>query len=567
LRKRVEDALLARAQGTFLWVGFVVAELSKKSTWTDIIKTLDGLPSGLPAIYGRMLLRTPLSRRPVVVKILRWVTMAVIPLTLEELAAAVQVQSAAADAGLSSDQAILDHLTWCGPILKIHQREVSLIHQSAKDYLLRETPDPDPVLEAFRIKGEEAHAELTEACLECLERSELQHSAVDLAGDPTVQQRSPLLKYAALHWAGHAKHASTHANDVLRLSRPFLRKRSRVRLNWWMYRERKTNRWGFWGDPVPLSMWNDFPVLHMASYFGICLLVRRLLPRKVPFFASGVNAKKGIGRTAMTLAVSGGHEDVVRLLLKRGADVDTMDLEQSAAKGYEAVVRLLLSRGVTDIGEALAYAVARGHETTVQLLLDFATKKKLAIVDRVLLIRAVLGGNEAVVKLLLDSGINTGGKEEMDAAAVLAAQSGQEAVVRLLLNYAPKADLATRDSKLVELAVLTGGETAVRVLLDCGINMGTEEMNAAVVLAARRGQEAVVQLLLDRGADMNSRSSCGETALMEAVRAGNEVLVRLLLTHGVNVNLTNGDGETALGIARAEGHEAVMRLLLSSGAE
>lgn len=172
LRNVVEKALLARSQGTFLWVGFVMAELCNKSTPTEIMATLKDLPSGLPAIYDRMLLRTDKSRRAVLTKALRWVTMAVRPLTLRELAAVTGVQPAVA--GLSSYQSIRDLVTWCGPILKIHHDTVSLIHQSAKDYLLRQTPSDDPEIEEFRISAEEAHAELTRTCLACLERSGLE---------------------------------------------------------------------------------------------------------------------------------------------------------------------------------------------------------------------------------------------------------------------------------------------------------------------------------------------------------------------------------------------------------
>jgi hypothetical protein len=69
-RKNVEDSLLSRSEGTFLWVGFVMDELLQKTTCTEVIETLKILPRGLPAMYSRMLRRTESNRRPTISAIL-----------------------------------------------------------------------------------------------------------------------------------------------------------------------------------------------------------------------------------------------------------------------------------------------------------------------------------------------------------------------------------------------------------------------------------------------------------------------------------------------------------------
>ena len=70
-------------------------ELSEKKTCTEVLETLCALPSGLPALYSRMLLQIESSRRRTSSVILRWVTMAIRPLTLQELAAVIGIQSSA----------------------------------------------------------------------------------------------------------------------------------------------------------------------------------------------------------------------------------------------------------------------------------------------------------------------------------------------------------------------------------------------------------------------------------------------------------------------------------------
>jgi hypothetical protein len=70
-RASVQAALLKRAEGTFLWVGYAMHELSQKQTCSEIWEALEDLPSGLPAIYSRMLLHILAERREVSQAILR----------------------------------------------------------------------------------------------------------------------------------------------------------------------------------------------------------------------------------------------------------------------------------------------------------------------------------------------------------------------------------------------------------------------------------------------------------------------------------------------------------------
>jgi hypothetical protein len=122
-RSYVQAALLQRAEGTFLWVGFAMYELSQKETCIEILEVLENLPTGLPAIYNRMLLQIPARHREVSQAILRWVTMAVRPLRLDELATAVGLQPRHPQ--LTTVEVVRDAVTRCGPLLKIQEREVS----------------------------------------------------------------------------------------------------------------------------------------------------------------------------------------------------------------------------------------------------------------------------------------------------------------------------------------------------------------------------------------------------------------------------------------------------------
>jgi ankyrin repeat protein len=80
-----------------------------------------------------------------------------------------------------------------------------------------------------------------------------------------------------------------------------------------------------------------------------------------------------------------GHEDIVRLLIEKGADVNARvdayepALQVAAANGHENIVRLLLEKGAyvnADAGcnelehIALQVAARRGHKDIVRLLIE-----------------------------------------------------------------------------------------------------------------------------------------------------------------------------------------------------
>jgi hypothetical protein len=223
LHVHVKKVFLNRAEGTFLWVGIVANELRKYKA-TEVESALNLFPSGLEELYARMLLQIDVDRRDTAAQILRWVVMAVRPLTLSELSAAIET-NVRPTIGFSCDERIRDQVTFCGYFLTIKEEEVGLIHQSAKNYLLRQTPDSNPKLEFFRIKEEAGNLEITRKCLDYLQNGALVGGKVNLNADRDSVDSShlkdfPLLSYAALHWPEHAR-SLANSEDIFDLSRPF----------------------------------------------------------------------------------------------------------------------------------------------------------------------------------------------------------------------------------------------------------------------------------------------------------------------------------------------------------
>ena len=73
--------------------------------------------------------------------------------------------------------------------------------------------------------------------------------------------------------------------------------------------------------------------------------------------------------------------------------------------------------------------------------------------------------------------------------------------------------------------------------------------------------------LVHRGADVNVKTSKGETALSIAAERGNVECVELLLQQNAFVDVENKNRETPLMLACRSGHLEIVRVLLDHGAK
>ncbi|KAK6627845.1 hypothetical protein RUM44_010324 [Polyplax serrata] len=260
--------------------------------------------------------------------------------------------------------------------------------------------------------------------------------------------------------------------------------------------------------------------------------------------------------TALTLACAGGHEELVELLLSRGADIEHRDkkgftpLILAATAGHEKVVDILLNHGA-DI-EAQS---ERTKDTPLSL--------------------ACSGGRYEVVELLLTKMANKEHRNVSDYTPLsLAASGGYVNIIKLLLSHGAEINSRT-GSKLgispLMLAAMNGHTTAVRLLLDMGSDINAQietNRNTALTLACFQGRHEVVSLLLDRKANVEHRAKTGLTPLMEAASGGYVEVGRVLLDKGADVNAppVPSSRDTALTIAADKGHCRFVELLLSRNA-
>jgi len=122
---------------------------------------------------------------------------------------------------------------------------------------------------------------------------------------------------------------------------------------------------------------DGFPVFALACFFGHLDTARYLAEQGADIHAAATN---GSGYNALTAAVTAGHTEIVKYLLKRGLDPNYRygpgytPLLASAANGHLEIVKLLLANGAdpaatADDGKsALVIATERNHAEVAEFL-------------------------------------------------------------------------------------------------------------------------------------------------------------------------------------------------------
>jgi outer membrane protein assembly factor BamB len=182
-----------------------------------------------------------------------------------------------------------------------------------------------------------------------------------------------------------------------------------------------------------------------------------------------VNAKNKIGVTALWIAAGKGKQNVVELLVGRGADVNARDgiwyqtpLSSAVAEGNAEIVKFLIRSGAQDIDEVVLVAAAGGKTAVIQAILD-SSKAKQEVLNAALI--AASAGNKEVRAALGKAGataLRPASKEESAAWAPLAGTYENENGGKLTIELTD-AGLVVRRFGYPHLLKSTGAETFMPV--------------------------------------------------------------------------------------------------------
>ncbi|GFF66805.1 GA-binding protein subunit beta-1 [Aspergillus lentulus] len=204
-----------------------------------------------------------------------------------------------------------------------------------------------------------------------------------------------------------------------------------------------------------------------------------------------INCKAATLRPAhvMRAAAENGYEDVIRILVANGGDVNEGCRE--------------------DEGNILQAAAIKGNETLIRCLLELGADPKgtggeLAGVLHI----AAVNGDESTTGLLLENRADPNTKGGIYGFALQAAvEEGHENIIRMLLDNGADVNLEGGPyGNAFQAAVENGDQDIVELLLAHVANINTMigvENIRRCKRVARRGLEPMVEFLINRGASMD----------------------------------------------------------------
>lgn len=211
IRNDVLQHLLTNAHGTFLWVALVYKELANFHIPRGAFrKKLKQFPAGLDQLYQRMLDQIGNTEYAQLCKSILGIVMVVYrPITLDELGSYIELPE---DVQLSELDEIIGI---CGSFLTLRESTISLVHQSAKDFLRR-----NAVHEIFPRGEGILHHEIASKSLSAMARTlqrdiyVLRHPgyAIDRVERPNLDPLA-VVRYACLYWVEHLRMCYSHLHD------------------------------------------------------------------------------------------------------------------------------------------------------------------------------------------------------------------------------------------------------------------------------------------------------------------------------------------------------------------
>ncbi|XP_069670620.1 uncharacterized protein [Periplaneta americana] len=296
-------------------------------------------------------------------------------------------------------------------------------------------------------------------------------------------------------------------------------------------------------------------------------------------------------------AIYGSHVNVVKFLIKSGANVNAYDRNDQSPilaatrQNNVDVVKPLMKEGAdvnayNTYGESLAdvyacvtygespiFAAARGGNVdTVRLLMDNGADVNVCnMFGEIPIFAAARGGNVDTVRLLMDNGADINVCNMIGESPIFAAaRGGNVDTIRLLMDKGVDVNVCNKYGESPLFAAAEGGNfDVVRLLMDKGadINVCNTSGESLIFAAALGGNVDFVRLLMDKGVDVNVCNSSGENLIFAAALGGNVDIVRLLMDKGADVNVCNKSGESPIFAAARGGNVDTVRLLMDKGAD
>ncbi|XP_060089312.1 CARD- and ANK-domain containing inflammasome adapter protein-like [Heteronotia binoei] len=311
---------------------------------------------------------------------------------------------------------------------------------------------------------------------------------------------------------------------------------------------------------------NQHNFLHMAALKDDSNLVQILLKH-----GALVDTKDEKGQTALGYAVSRGFEKTVKVLLEAGANIDSSIIDAAFNSNNQSIFKLILdySKGLSPdtMVSALYKAIQKDLHGIVAALIERGTDINVhnEMLYTPLLLACEMGKTKSA-KVLVDMGASLKDKTPNSSSALhLAVQAGASSIAKMLLDKGMDANLAGQgDQTPLHVAALHNKGMLVGLLIDAGakINAVTKELRTPLHMASHKGHVDTAQKLLHYEANVNLKDRWSKTPLHLTAETGNPTMVELLLNCGADPNAVDKEKKTPLHLATTGSHLNTVKVLL-----
>lgn len=574
-------------------------DIESRSTPFGIQTALNNIPQSLADIYKQGYLKTSPSSSYWTLKAIYWIAHSLRPLKVEELATALAIEyNDGAFAIIEGDRPrrlAEDLKRTFGSFLTLNNDEVSLVHESARDFLLQSSKEWDSKIMGQMQSG---HAGIANVCLDYLLNARWEKLAPDTS-DEVLKNLSPptgtssFFPYAAGYWYFHCRLAGEN-NILLEKVRLFLGNEDRRTL-WsraeWYEGNGLTSPRNVSEPPVVAAQLglNDVLLSMVGEHPSNDVLQSSILeivadrgdkPLLIKLKEKGADTGESL---ALPHASQNGHLDVVKFLLQNDANIDVT----GDGHGAEEALSLASQNGYLDVvvellGKDVNVNVQFEEKSPLHLAADFGSTEicrkliqKGAEVNAydeegsTPLCLATKSGHLETMRLLIDSGADvSSGDDDTLQPLHIAAKSGLAEAVKLLISKdAPLNAVTSSEKTALHFAVEEGHVDCIHELLvgDANVNLKADDVGAPLNVAATRGSLEIAKLLLEAGAEIDSDDG-NNTPLHLAARYGHTSIVKLLLDDDADMDSLNYYNQTALHLAISNGNFGTVKVLLAHGA-
>ncbi len=273
-------------------------------------------------------------------------------------------------------------------------------------------------------------------------------------------------------------------------------------------------------------------------------------------FGSDVNKRNAAGVPPIFLAIEceGDRTDIVRLLLDRGADVDTLN---------ETCKPFSFASGLRKMQIMIELA---SRSANVDVICGAADGKS----DLTPLLAATYARDVDVIGVLLKEchASPCAANSKGVCALHLAVANNFFDIATLLITYAEQ---QKKDTLSTSINMCEYSQFLLNQKLNDNFSNDTlkhQVINATdfygkspLLIAAEHGNIQMVRLLLYNDALVDAEDGDGDTSLHVSTVGGHQTIVEMLLKQGANPNLRNNAGDVPSSIAKRLHFETIYRLL------